>query len=172
MSNPSAEDGWWIQASLEACRPASLCHSDQQETLFQTMCKTKDQQLRLPSDLYMPVLHTITCTLQKMTNNVWQISSQKNGLQGKLELSVADDKIRISQPFPFSIRRLSELEHSSFLRHSSCPLSSPLFWHSSHVCPCEGRFSTPAKTVYCITLDAQTNPNLQLCSFKPHVQDT
>lgn len=53
--------------------------------------------------------------------------SRKNGLQGELSVSIADDKIQISQPFPFNTQRLSELEHSSSLRYSTC--SSLLFWY-------------------------------------------
>jgi hypothetical protein len=55
--------------SLETCRPASQCHNDQQETLFQTVWKT-----RLSLDLYAPVLYTQAhAHLKKQTSDVWQV---------------------------------------------------------------------------------------------------
>lgn len=121
------KDGWWVQAFPEACRPASLCHSDQRDTLFQTMFKTKINSSGYPLTS-AHLNHTQShAHFYKGTNNVWPIFSQENGLQGELSVSIAEDKIQISQPFPFNTQCLSELEHSGSLRYSSC--SSPLFWH-------------------------------------------
>lgn len=95
--------------------------------MFQTMFKTKMNSSGYPLTSAHLNYRQSHAHFNKWTNNVWPIFPQQNGLQGKLNVSITDDKIQISQPFPFNTWRLSELEHSISLRYSSC--SSPLFWH-------------------------------------------